>query len=153
RSVWEGVVNPPKTEKSKAPVPVIGPLAKILDGYREQCGNPAGPMFATSKGTTLSLNNVLNRQILPALRKARISWHGWHSYRRGIASNLHMLGISDLDIQKILRHSSVAVTQKCYIKTTEEQSIAAMKKLETAVSLSCANCAPTPAASPEVVVQ
>jgi integrase len=40
RSVWEGHVNEPKTRKSKAPVPVITPLAKILDAYRQQCSNP-----------------------------------------------------------------------------------------------------------------
>ena len=36
RSVWEGHVDEPKTRKSKAPVPVINPLRKILDTYREQ---------------------------------------------------------------------------------------------------------------------
>jgi hypothetical protein len=30
----------PKTRKSKAPVPVIAPLRKILDAYRTKCGNP-----------------------------------------------------------------------------------------------------------------
>jgi integrase len=96
RSVWEGHVNEPKTRKSKAPVPVIAPLAKILDAYRGQCGNPTtGVMFASGKGTPLNLNNVLNRAVLPVLRKAGISWHGWHAFRRGLATNLHRLGVQD----------------------------------------------------------
>ena len=70
RSVWENVTNEPKTRKSKAPVPVIVPMQKLLDQYRATRGNPAsGPIFATMKKdpTPLSLNNVLNRQILPVL--------------------------------------------------------------------------------------
>ena len=35
-------------------------------------------------------------------------------------------------IQRILRHSHVAVTQACYIKTANEDAKAAMQKLETA---------------------
>jgi integrase len=47
RSCWEGHIDEPKTRRSKAPVPVVAPLAKILDAYREQCGNPtSGVMFA-----------------------------------------------------------------------------------------------------------
>ena len=46
----------------------------------------------------------------------------------------HRLGVDDLTIQAILRHSNVAVTQNCYIKTASEQTQAAMRKLETALS-------------------
>ena len=67
RSVWEGHVNEPKTRKSKAPVPVIAPLRRILDAHREQCARKTGVMFATEKGTPLNLKNVLNRMILPVL--------------------------------------------------------------------------------------
>ena len=58
-------------------------------------------------------------------------WHGWHAFRRGLAINLHDLGIDDKTIQAILRHSSVSVAQKCYIKTLPPQSVAAMNRLES----------------------
>jgi hypothetical protein len=42
-------------------------VQRFLDQFRLARGNPAiGSIFATMKGTPLSLNNVLNRQILPA---------------------------------------------------------------------------------------
>ena len=44
--------------------------------------------------------------------------------------NPHELGIPDLTIQAILRHSSVQVTQQAYIKRTPELSVAAMQKFE-----------------------
>jgi len=158
QSVWESIVSEPKTRKSKAPVPVIAPLQRILDQFRKSVTNSAnGPIFATMKGTPLSLNNVLNRQILPVLNVCvqcgkgrgehaketheyernpnRPQWHGWHAFRRGLATNLHDLGIADKTIQAILRHANVAVTQNSYIKTLESQSIAAMRQLEALVDV------------------
>jgi integrase len=61
-------------------------------------------------------------------------WHGWHAFRRGLATNLHRLGVNDKTIQAILRHSNVAVTQACYIKTVEAETKEAMAKLETALT-------------------
>jgi integrase len=109
------------------------------------------------KGTPLSLNNVLNRQILPVLNACvhcgkgsddhgkaahkyerdseRPEWHGWHAFRRGLATNLHDLGVADKTIQAILRHANVAVTQKSYVKTLDSQSIAAMRQLESLVDV------------------
>jgi integrase len=172
RSVWEGYVNEPKTRRSKAPVPVIPALARILDAYRLRCGNPrSGPMFSSTAKTPLNMNNVLNRVILPALNKCeacrkghaehagadhefkrdriRPDWHGWHAFRRGLATNLHRLGVNDKTIQAILRHSNIVTTQNIYIKTVSSDSAAAMKLLETAL---CANCAPGSVPEPVVVV-
>ena len=70
----------------------------------------------------------------------RPEWRGWHAFRRGLATNLHRLGVNDKTIQAILRHSNIATTQNIYIKTISSDSAAAMKLLETAL---CANCAPT----------
>jgi hypothetical protein len=57
-----------------------------------------------------------------------------HAFRRGLATNLHRSSVPDKTIQAILRHSNVAVTQACYIKTVPEDAVAAMRLLE---------CAPT----------
>jgi hypothetical protein len=32
-----------------------------------------------------------------------IKWHGWHGFRRGLATNLHQLGVAGKTIQRILR--------------------------------------------------
>ena len=56
------------------------------------------------------------------------------AFRRGLATNLNRLGVDDSVIQRILRHSNVAVTQACYIKTASEDAKAAMQKLETALN-------------------
>jgi len=143
RSRWNGQELEPKTSASAAPVPVIPSLARKLVSYRAYLGNPiGGPMFPGARmGKPVSLNNVLRREILPAFQKAGIEWHGWHAFRRGLATNLHDQGVSDKTIQTILRHSNVSVTQRCYIKTLDSQTKAAMHSFDAAL---CADlCATT----------
>lgn len=158
RAMWKGIPGEPKSKKSKAAVPVIAPLRKILDQHRVRSGNPeAGIMFRTRNNTPLSMNNLLNDQILPAIERCACGeneddhakadheykrdaslpeWHGFHAFRRGLATNLHDLGVDDMTIQRILRHSDVSVTQRCYIKTLPEQTVNAMKQLEALVEQS-----------------
>ena len=66
-------------------------------------------------------------------------WHGWHAFRRGLASTPYSLGVDDVMVQQILRHKDVQVTRDHYIKTNSDQSIAAMAKLESALTASCAD--------------
>lgn len=141
RSVWRNTVGDPKTAKSKAPVPVIPQLAQQLDAHRQRCGCPLnGPIFANAAGNPLDLNACYQRQMKDVLKRAGISWHGWHGFRRGLASNLNRLGIDDSVIQRILRHSTVATTQNHYIKTASPDAIAAMRQFSEA--LLCSTCAP-----------
>jgi integrase len=134
QSIYQGITTPPKSDASRAPVPVIAPLKKVRDDLRARAGHPqTGYIFPSRNGKSLSLNNALNRQILPALKAAGVQWKGWHAFRRGLATNLHDLGVDDLTIQRILRHSNVAVTQKCCINTLPKQSIAGMRLLEVAL--------------------
>jgi integrase len=154
RSIWNGREMPTKTKKSKAPVPVIRQLAERLEIHRLRNGNPeAGPIFRSSLGTRLSTNNLLNRLMLPALNRCQHCglpnhkihlkesheyerdehlprWHGWHSARRGLGTNLYRLGVPDKVIQAILRHSNVNVTLGYYIKPQTQDVVAAMGKFE-----------------------
>jgi integrase len=68
--------------------------------------------------------------IRPALQKADLRWHGWHAFRRGLATNLHRLGVPDKVIQRILRHANVTTTMNIYVKTVSVDAANAMKILE-----------------------
>lgn len=129
KSKWRTHISNPKTKKSKAPVPVIAPLAKVLDRWRMIMGNPeSGWMFGSGP---LDADNFENRHILPFVG----NWHGWHAFRRGLSTTLHRLGVPDKDIQQILRHANVNVTQGSYIKTTTSDAMNAMRLLERVVNL------------------
>jgi integrase len=148
-SVWRKHVGPPKTKKSKTAVPVIPPLAEMLDRYRRELGSPAnGPIFANSRGKPLDLDSLAVRQIRPILDhcvcgktqatheadhafkldESRLHWQGWHAFRRGLATNLNRMGVDDSVIQAILRHSTITVTQNCYIKAVPADVISAMQQ-------------------------
>jgi integrase len=135
RNVWRGQVGEPKTEKSKAPIPVISQLAESLAEFRRSIGNPcSGPIFANAVGKPMDLNALYYRRMRNVLKAARIEWRGWHGFRRGLASNLNRLGVDDSVIQAILRHSDVSVTQRCYIKTVTNDAAMAMREFSTKLS-------------------
>jgi integrase len=110
-------------------------------------------MFATEIATPVCLHNLFTRQIDPILnacgacgkkkhadadheyarRSDLPAWHGWHALRRGLGSNLNELGVPDLTIQRILRHSNVTTTRKSYIKIREENVTAGMAQLEAGI--------------------
>ena len=72
------------------------------------------------------------------MSSSALDCHGWHGFRRGLASNLNRWGVDDSVIQRILRHSTVAVTENHYIKTASSNAVAAMRRFSDAFS----NCSP-----------
>jgi integrase len=85
-------------------------------------------------GRPLHLDNFSKRFPIPTLEKAKLQWHGWHAFRRGLATKLNALGIDDKTIQTILRHSRISTTQNIYIniyvKGVPESSQSAMEKFD-----------------------
>lgn len=137
-------------------MPVIATLKRYLSDWREKCGNPTnGWIFASEKGTPLNLNNVLNRQVLPALNRCRLfdvpeskhttadhiyqrtalpEWRGWHAARRGLGTNLRRLGVPIEVIQRILRHSKATTTQDHYILPDSSDTKQALEKIEVEIA-------------------
>jgi integrase len=102
-SIWRGQLTDPKSPKSKAPVPLITPLAQALEIYRG--GKTEGLVFPGFGGRPLNIDNLARRVIRPALKRAGIEWHGWHAFRRGLATNLKQLGVDDKTIQESVPES------------------------------------------------
>jgi integrase len=144
RSVWEGSngtgktfhITDPKTQKRKAPVPVIPLLKQVLDSYRTIQDNPqSGWLFPSPSGERpIHLSNLVNRVIKPALKDAGLQWHGWHAFRRGLGTNLYGLGVDDKTVQAVLRHSNVSTTMTYYVKPLPKQTLNAMQKLQQEIT-------------------
>jgi hypothetical protein len=142
-------VEEPKRPKSKASIPIVAQLKTLLDRHRAKCGNPTrGFVFANAKGNAMNLEALARDVIRPAIKEAGPKWHGWHAFRRGLATNLHRLGISDKVIQQILRHANVTTTMNIYVKTVSSDATAAMKTLET---MCATTVQPLPLASTRVM--
>ncbi len=136
QSVWRNQVGEPKREKSKGTIPVIAQLKLYLDRYRASSGNPSqGYIFRNLWGNPLNLDALVTEVIRPTLEAEKIPWYGWHAFRRGLATNLHRLGVSDKVIQQILRHANVTTTINIYVKMVTQDAEEAMKKLEKKCSL------------------
>jgi len=170
RSVWrKGIINPPKGKAlSAAPIPVVKVLQEALERLRLTMGvlsHSDLPIFQSGEGTPLNLGNLAKRVIIPKIEKCSkcgksraqhpveghlfaldttLRWYGWHAFRRGLATNLHAAGIPDRDIQGILRHSNIAVTQASYIKSLDEVQIGALDLVaeKLASDESCTTYAP-----------
>jgi integrase len=143
QSVWRNQVGEPKREKSKGTIPVIAQLRLFLDQHRASSGNPSrGFIFRNSLGNPLNLDLLVTEVLRPALEAEKIPWHGWHAFRRGLATNLHRLGVSDKVIQQILRHANVTTTINIYVKMVTEDAEEAMKRLESKCSLVVAQTVP-----------
>jgi integrase len=151
-SLWGGIANAPKTKRSSAPVPVVKQLSDALEAHRLRMGQLAvGPIFQGGTGKPLNLDNLVRRVIVPALSRCAVCkkqedehkpeghifqcdislprWHGWHAFRRGLATNLHTLGVADKDIQAILRHSNIGLTMNVYVKSVNESQVNALDSL------------------------
>lgn len=136
RSVWRSIVlDETKThedEEDPGVVPIIQPLRLMLDQIRPQAGS--GWMFGNTIGGAIDLDNLADRVIKPMFKANGLKWKGWHAYRRGLATNLHELGVPDKVIQAILRHEDVKTTQRSYIKTVPSVVTEAMKRLEEKIA-------------------
>jgi len=87
QKAWEQHVGQPKRD-SRGDLAVIPLLAKYLDRHRITLGDPiSGYTFPNSKGTPMSLDRLTSYVIRPALKEAGLEWHGWHAFRRGLATN------------------------------------------------------------------
>ena len=85
RSVWRTHTGETKTPESKAAVPVINPLRKMLDVHRRKNGASGWVFAGEKKHFALNLDNLARRSIIP---KVGDRWHGWHGWRRGPCDDL-----------------------------------------------------------------
>jgi len=136
RSVWRThLKDETKThedEEDPGVVPIIESLRVVLDAIKPE--NASGWMFPNTIGGALDLDNLADRVIKPIFKANGLKWKGWHAYRRGLATNLHEIGVPDIVIQAILRHEDIRTTQRSYIKTVPHVVTAAMKRLESRIA-------------------
>src|SRR5258706_4113559 len=130
RAVVNGVVEDVKTKTSRAPVPVIKTLKTVLaDHLAHNTGD--GYIFHGDTGEPLRFENLARRDIIPALEKKNIQWHGMHAFRRGLSSVLYdLIPEQELTVKRILRHAVKDVTGKHYIKPSLERNREALELVE-----------------------
>ena len=129
RGVVTGSIEDTKTKTSKAPVPVVKTLKKVLDKHLKT-NSGDGYIFHGETGEPVRFENMARRDITPILEAKKINWHGLHACRRGLASVLHDKGVDILTVKHILRQSVEGVAETHYIKPSLERMRKALELVE-----------------------
>lgn len=117
-----------KTKGSAGVLPLPGPLVTILATHRRRQleeRRAAGSawrdnslVFTTTVGGPIEPRNV-NRMFRNLCRKAGVPQLRVHDLRHSCATMLFTMGVTPATVQKILRHSSIAVTTGTYVEVIE----------------------------------
>jgi integrase len=127
RTFWHAIEGPPKALARHDSIPLLPIVKTALDEHKTRSIHSKW-IFEGPRGNPLDLATLGSKQIKKAL-DGKVEWLGWHALRRGFATRLHQLGVQDRTIQALMRHSSMSVTMKHYVKATPEASRDAMEKL------------------------
>jgi integrase len=128
RTIWHGQEGPPKTMARRDAVPLLPIVADAVAGHRKQ--NPGTTwVFEGPFVRPLDMATLGSKRIKSALAESGVEWNGWHAMRRGFATRLHEAGVQDKVIQSLMRHSSLSVTMKHYVKATPAANVEAIQKL------------------------
>jgi len=113
RAAADGKLVIPKTRGSAAEIPVLAPLEAVLADYRPAWRmNTAGLLFATRCSTPYRADDVRRRVWYPLLERLGLARRGFHQLRHGLPQQLFDLGLSADVVQRVMRHGSLAVTNR-----------------------------------------
>lgn len=135
----ELAVHELKTEGSSSTIPLPPKLVPILRQHRHDQlsdaatseANRQGLVFTSSRGTPLEPRNV-NRAFSELVKKAGVRPIRLHDLRHSCATLLFTMGVEAATVQRILRHSSIAVTTGVYMEVIEQvqrEAVAGMDDL------------------------
>lgn len=113
----DGTLGTPKSEASKADVPMPDALAKILQAFlegKEYRENPLGLVFSNRNNRPYSDNKLREYQLAPLLESLNIRRVGFHAIRHAVASELIESGAPITVVRDQLRHSDVRITLGIY---------------------------------------
>ena len=106
RSIVRGIVSSPKTHKERL-VAFPASVAQALRPFQR----PSGLVFCRADGQALS-HHIAENALHRSCRQAGLRLIGWHTLRHSCASQLAMLRGTVLEAQRLLGHSSIAMTER-----------------------------------------
>jgi integrase len=118
----------PKTQRSDRGLPIIAPLADILEQLKQSDGrNPHGLVFHHPDGTPITQSQD-QKAWRALLMKAGVPHRPQHTLRRTAATLLRAAQVDEQTRMSLFGHASLTV-QRTYAGSTWEHDSAAMGKL------------------------
>lgn len=123
RTIYDGKPQSPKTESSNRSLPIP---ASLMMRMRALKGTEY--VFRSREGTPVNPGNALKRYIRPVADSLNIQLHGWHDFRRTVATKLLRDGESPKVVSGILGNS-VEILLKSYDLTETENFRAPLEQI------------------------
>jgi len=117
---YEGRTAAPKTRASCRKVFVDSAVMDALAHLRPSLHQPDDLVFHTDRGTALNPNNVLNRVVHPACKRAGIPVVSWHNFRYTFSTWANPTGESIKALQTQLGHTDARLTLDVYTQPMPE---------------------------------
>jgi hypothetical protein len=108
---------------------VLKPLRDLLEKMRALTGGE-GYILPNKRHQPLDLDNLNQRVIAPALKKAGLEWHGYYACRQGISSQTTNSSGNVLNATRLLGHTTPITTLLHYTQAQVEQVKAALQAIE-----------------------
>ena len=133
--VYRGLPDDPKTERGKRRAAVPPDLVSDINSWREISidASPQGLVFPSERGTFLSRDNFLRRNIHKKLEKVGLGWVNFQVLRRTQASLGHKEGL-DPKVAADQRGHAIGVAIDTYTESDLESRLEAVTKLEAALA-------------------
>ena len=133
--VYRGLPDSPKTERGKRQAALPPDLAGEVDNWRDISpdNGPDALVFPSERGTYLSRDNFLRRNIQKKLDKIELGWVNFQVLRRTQASLGHKAGV-DPKVAADQRGHAIGVAIDTYTESDLESRRQAVTKLEIALA-------------------
>ena len=131
---YRGIIDTPKTQKSKRLAALSSGLCRDLDAWlnRDPDRKPEDWVFPSEKLTTpLAKDNAMLRYIPPTLKTIGFDWVDFHVLRRTHSSLMRELGVDPKVVADQQGHT-LDVNLNVYTETSLESRIEAVEQLESA---------------------
>ena len=132
---YMGHFGTPKTRASRREVPLSPAVVQTMKAHysRSADHSPEALVFSTRQGGPLVSNNLRNRGLRPACKRAGLPQINWHALRHTHGTLLHVQGTPLKVAQAQLGHSHMATTLEVYTHASVSAQREAVNLLEAQV--------------------
>lgn len=127
-------IGPVKTKAGERDLPLLEVVGQLLLRWKKQNGSALndGLAFTTSTGQPIEPQNY-TRAFKRLCARYQIRAIRLHDLRHGVATLLKDLGVPDKDVQLIMGHSNISITQKIYQHSAMDSRRTALNQVGNAL--------------------
>jgi integrase len=131
-SVFEGHVQPPKTQKAVRTIPLGSRAVSVLVTHRAHVSRraPEDLVFGNRKGDPVRESKLLRNVLQPAAEAVGLGRVTWHQFRHIHSSLLNDLRVPAKIAQEQLGHASISTTLNIYTHVVDASHRAAVEAVE-----------------------